>query len=60
MTLPTPSSCRHCGIEQRGHCHRWTSTAGWHQWTPPTNAQIKARMLARRTQTKETSRWPSP
>jgi len=56
MTLPAPSSCRHCGIEQRGHCHRWTSPAGWHQWTPPTNAQIKARMLARRTQTKETTR----
>lgn len=36
---PVPSSCRWCGVEERCHGQRWT---------PPTTAQIKARMLARR------------
>jgi hypothetical protein len=43
-----PSACRACGLPKRGHCQRWSKTIGWHQWLPPTNAQIKARMLARR------------
>lgn len=46
--LPTPSGCTHCGADQRSHYRRWTQTAGWHAWTPPTQAQIKARMTARR------------
>lgn len=43
-----PNGCRHCGIAERGHARQWTEAAGWHQWQPPTNAQIKARMKARR------------
>lgn len=26
---------------------RWTTGAGWHQWTEPTQEQILARMKAR-------------
>ena len=44
-----PNGCHHCGINQRDHMQRWTKPAGWHQWTPPTDAQILARMRARRT-----------
>jgi len=36
------------GVGKRGHLQRWTKVAGWHQWTPPTQAQIKARMRDRR------------
>ncbi|MFD0659726.1 hypothetical protein [Thermocatellispora tengchongensis] len=36
-------------LAQRGHFQRWTSKAGWHGWTPPTQQQIKQRMKARRT-----------
>lgn len=50
--MTNPSGCRHCGIDERGHARRWTPPSkdgpGWHQWTPPTQEQIKARMLARR------------
>jgi hypothetical protein len=51
---PTPYGCRWCGIPQREHAQRWKPPAGWHTWEQPTNAQIKARMLARRTSTQET------
>lgn len=44
-----PSACRWCPHEKRDHMQRWTKTVGWHQWTQPTQDQIKARMLARRT-----------
>lgn len=47
-TVPTPSGCRHCGIEAHTHFQRWTPEAGWHGWTAPTNAQVLARMRARR------------
>lgn len=43
-----PSACRACGIPERDHMQRWTQTAGWHQWLPPTQEQIKTRMHARR------------
>lgn len=55
-----PSACGHCGIPSRVHYRQWTKAAGWHQWTPPSNAQTLARMTARRaartnpTTTKET------
>ena len=54
MTAPeqreptAPSGCYWCGIEKRGHFNRWTASPGWHQWTPPTQEQIKQRMVARR------------
>lgn len=44
-----PAACRHCPHEKRDHMQRWTTGVGWHQWTQPTQEQIKARMLARRT-----------
>jgi hypothetical protein len=46
--IPTPSGCRWCGIDKRDHLQRWTKRAGWHTWEPPTIAQRKARILARR------------
>lgn len=45
---PTPFGCRWCGTEQRGHGRRWKPGAGLHTWQRPTNAQIIARMTARR------------
>ncbi|MEU5596851.1 hypothetical protein [Streptomyces sp. NPDC020298] len=44
----TPYGCRHCGVDQREHAWRWKPPVGWHQWTPATQEQIKARMRARR------------
>ncbi|GGP55522.1 hypothetical protein [Streptomyces abikoensis] len=46
--LPEPYACRHCDISERGHAQRWTPDAGSHAWTPPSDKQIVARMLARR------------
>ncbi|MCX4784054.1 hypothetical protein [Streptomyces sp. NBC_01264] len=43
-----PSACRHCGIDHHEHMQRWTSAAGWHQWTQPTQQQVKQRMTVRR------------
>ncbi|MCX4751738.1 hypothetical protein OG455_41755 [Kitasatospora sp. NBC_01287] len=43
-----PSACGHCGIPDRVHYQRWKPPVGWHQWTPPSQEQIKARMTARR------------
>lgn len=43
-----PAGCRACGLSERGHGQRWTRTVGWHKWLPPTQDQIKARMIARR------------
>ncbi|MEW1760408.1 hypothetical protein AB0393_28340 [Streptomyces cyaneofuscatus] len=45
--ITEPSACRHCGVPRREHMQRWTTRAGWHRWTPPTQQQIKARMKAR-------------
>ncbi|MEU0836097.1 hypothetical protein [Streptomyces sp. NPDC005969] len=47
--IPSPNSCQHCGVDEREHMRRWKPAVGWHAWTPPTQDQIKARMLARRT-----------
>ena len=47
-TAPTPGGCRWCGLEQYGHMQWWLPGRGFHRWTQPTQAQIKARMLARR------------
>lgn len=44
----TPSGCQHCGVERHDHFQRWTTKAGWHKWTAPTQEQIKERMQARR------------
>jgi hypothetical protein len=43
-----PSGCRYCGIPARVHAQQWKASVGWHKWVLPTQAQIKARMLARR------------
>lgn len=54
MTVPEPSACRWCGIPERPHCQRWKEPIGWHQHTPPTQAQILDRMKTRRA-SKETT-----
>jgi hypothetical protein len=46
--MPDPTACGLCGINDREHMQRWKPPVGWHTWTAPTQAQIKARMLARR------------
>lgn len=47
-----PSACRWDGIPEREHYQQWVSPErggpGWHRYAPPTGAQIKARMRARR------------
>ncbi|MGW1468491.1 hypothetical protein ACWCPT_29615 [Streptomyces sp. NPDC002308] len=58
MTAPAPSpnGCHHCGVEKDTHMGpwvppvgwQWGKPTGWHQWERPTNAQILARMRARR------------
>ncbi|SOE31708.1 hypothetical protein [Streptomyces sp. OK228] len=47
-TPPTPYGCRWCGIDHAEHRDRRTAAAGLHTWQRPTNAQILARMRARR------------
>ncbi|MFF1444179.1 hypothetical protein [Streptomyces sp. NPDC058295] len=47
-TLLPLDGCRWCGITKQEHMQRWSRTAGWHVWTPLTQEQILARMLARR------------
>ncbi|MFF6903459.1 hypothetical protein [Streptomyces hydrogenans] len=46
---PIPSGCRWCGVGHYGHAQRWKPGAGWHTWEQPTDAQILARMRARRS-----------
>jgi hypothetical protein len=48
-TPPAPYGCRWCGIDHAEHRARRTTAAGLHTWARPTNAQILARMRARRT-----------
>ncbi|MFD5577277.1 hypothetical protein [Streptomyces pseudogriseolus] len=49
MTVPNPWGCRLCGIDRRPHGIQATSN-GSHAWQPPTQQQIKTRMLARRAE----------
>jgi hypothetical protein len=51
---PTPYGCRWCGDQQGHHGQQYIGGHGVHAWEQPTNAQIKARMLARRTRAQET------
>lgn len=58
MTLPAPGGCAHCARPRRHH-----PTGAWpgsHPYAAPTDAQIKARMLARRTITREDTTMPTP
>ncbi|MCX4697036.1 hypothetical protein [Streptomyces sp. NBC_01373] len=43
-----PYGCQWCGDEQHHHGHQWHPAAGLHQWTKPTQDQIRDRMQARR------------
>ncbi|MBD9700718.1 hypothetical protein IHE56_01140 [Streptomyces sp. ID01-12c] len=47
-TAPTPFGCRWCGDERGHHGRQWMAGHGMHSWVRPTEAQMKARMLARR------------
>lgn len=49
-TPTTPNGCHHCGIPLP-HGQQFTEAAGLHGWVQPTDAQILARMIARRTAT---------
>ncbi|MDX2800145.1 hypothetical protein [Streptomyces scabiei] len=57
-TAPTPFGCRWCGDEQRHHGRQWMAGHGMHSWVRPTEAQMKARMLARRNARKAVCRCP--
>lgn len=43
-----PSACTWCGIARRGHGKQFADAVGWHAWAAPSDAQILARMRARR------------
>jgi hypothetical protein len=47
-TPPLPESCRWCGLSRQGHARQHIQGRGWHEYTPPTPAQIIARARARR------------
>jgi hypothetical protein len=55
---PTPFGCRWCGAEQRFHGRRNLRGRNSHRWVQPTQAQIKARMVARRNARKAVCRCP--
>jgi hypothetical protein len=57
-TVPTPYGCRWCGAQQGAHGLRFMPRRGLHRWERPTEAQIKARMLARRAARKAVCRCP--
>jgi hypothetical protein len=57
-TVPTPFGCRWCGREERSHACLFMPRRGYHNWEQPTEAQIKARMLARRNARKAVCRCP--
>lgn len=59
-TAPTPYGCRWCGAQQGSHGHLFMPRRGLHRWERPTEAQIKARMLARRNARKAVCRCPDP
>lgn len=50
--LAIPSACRWDGVPEREHAQQWVAPSkggpGWHRYVPPTDAQILARMRARR------------
>lgn len=44
-----PSGCHWCDRGQRVHARQYVGgPGGWHEWTPPTDRQIKDRMRVRR------------
>jgi hypothetical protein len=44
-----PSGCFWCDRGQRVHARQYVGgPGGWHEWTPPTDRQIKDRMRVRR------------
>lgn len=59
-TAPTPSGCRWCGYAEYGHAQMWLPGRGFHRWAPPTQAQILARMRARRNAYKAVCRCVPP
>lgn len=54
---PTPFGCRWCGFPGP-HGRMYLRGRGMHSWERPTEAQIKARMLARRNARKAVCRCP--
>lgn len=57
-TTPSPFGCRWCGTERRFHGARFMPRRAFHKWERPTEAQIKARMWARRAARKAVCRCP--
>lgn len=47
VTATAPSGCRRCGRPERLH-GTWYTVTGKHTYDPPTQSQIKARMISRR------------
>ncbi|MFI0268619.1 hypothetical protein [Streptomyces luteogriseus] len=56
----TPFGCRWCGTQQSHHGRSYMRGRGMHGWEQPTQAQIKARMVARRNARKAVCRCPDP
>lgn len=45
-----PNGCRWCGVEKEKHSTDWAEEVQYHVWVAPTDAQRKARILARAAQ----------
>lgn len=45
-----PNACGACGAPERSHYRRYNAALGWHTHVEPTDAQRKARMLARQAE----------
>lgn len=43
---PRAMGCRWCGYTDPDHLTQWVPGHGYHPWTPPTKAQMRARMAA--------------
>jgi len=43
-----PSGCTYCGIGAAYHAPQYIPGPGWHSYEPPTESQIRIRMLNRR------------
>lgn len=57
---PTPFGCRWCGDEHRHHGRQYLPGRGVHGWEQPTEAQVLARMRARRNARKNVCRCVLP
>jgi hypothetical protein len=56
LAAHTPvNGCAECGVDHHEHGFRWHTGAGMRQWTKPTGALRKSRLIARQMLAAETA-----